>query len=289
VGNAEKTKRMNLTTDKITSIKNNLFYRSLEIIPDFYTFPWHQYKGEIDTDKVNASQAIAIDFWGCLYSSKYKDELINTLFNTKSKVWSIELEYTNSELLNEPTSTQIDVLLKSSDKAIFIESKFTEKGGNCSQPPKKCNGNYQLQINPENEKKSKCSLTGKNIRYWEFIEKVTDYKMDSEYFSCPFKGMEYQWMRNICFAKAYSEKHSGITTETYLFYYNSPKNHISQLVNKGNQLGSLTGNLKTKFDTKSYNNCISLCIDYLKTIDLNEMNVWIELNKWMSDKDKKLK
>ena len=113
--------------------------------------------------------------------------------------------------------------------------------------------------------------------------------MDFEYFPCPFKGMEYQWMRNICFAKAYSEKYNGITNETYLFYYDSPKNYISQLVNKGIYLGGLKGNLKIKFEEKSYNNCISLIIDYLKTIDINEMNVWIDLEKWMINKDNKLK
>lgn len=280
---------MNITSDKITSIKDNLFYRSQEIIHDFNTFPWHQYNGEIDTDKINSSQAIAIDFWGCLDSSEYKNDLINSIFNEKEKGWSIELEYTDRKLLNEPTSTQIDVFLKSSDKVIFIESKFTENGGSCSQPPKKCNGNYQLQINPKNGIESKCSLTGKNIKYWDFINKVTKYKRELEYFPCPFKGMEYQWMRNICFAKAYSENHKEIKYDTYLFYYDSPKCHISKLINNRNYLGKLKGKLKTEFEAKSYNKCISLCIDYLKTINVNEMNVWIELQNWMCEKNKKLK
>jgi len=279
---------MKISNDKLIAIKNNLFYRSREIIPDYYTFPWHKYDGIIDTDKVNASQALAIDFWGCLNSSKYKNELINEYFDTSVNDWTIDLEYTNPELLSEPTSTQIDVLLNSTDKVIFIESKFTENGGRCSQPSKKCNGNYQLQINSENGIENKCSLTGKKIKYWDYIDKITDFKKDSEYLPCPFKGMEYQWMRNICFAKAYSEKYNGIKYETYLFYYDSPKCHISKLIFDDNYLGSLKDKLKVPFKAKSYNDYISFCIDYLKLKDTSEMIVWIKLKEWMIEKKREL-
>src|SRR5690554_4099882 len=116
---------MKVPINKIESIKKNLFYRSQDIILDYQKFPWHKYKNNIDTDKVHASQALAIDFWGCLSSSKYKNQIINQYFDKSANDWVIELEYTNSTLLNEPTSTQIDVLLISNETAIFIESKFT--------------------------------------------------------------------------------------------------------------------------------------------------------------------
>ena len=280
---------MKISEDKVLAIQNNLFYRSREIITEYNTFPWHNHHGIIDTDKVNASQAIAIDFWGCLNSSKYKNELINVYFDAVGDDWSIDLEYTKPELLFEPVSTQIDVLLKSTAKVIFIESKFTEKGGSCYQASKKkCNGNYKLQENPENGIINKCSLTGKKIKYWNYIDNITDFKKDLEYLPCPFKGMEYQWMRNICFAKAYSEKHNGIKYETYLFYYDSPKCHISKLVHNDNYLGSLKDKLKVTFKAKSYNDYISFCINYLKLKDTSEMNVWIELKEWMIEKERRL-
>lgn len=281
---------MNLTNAKINSITDNLFYRSRGIITKFNTFPWHQYKGEVDTDKVHSSQAIAIDFWGCLVLSKYKNELINELFGSKAEEWNIELEYTDCALLNEPTSTQIDVFLKSSEKVIFIESKFTEKGGgSCSQPPEQCTGNYQLQINQKNGILSKCALTGKGIRYWDVIEEVINYKKNADYIPCPFKGMEYQWMRTICFAKAYSDMLGKIPYATYLFYYDSNKCPISGLIKEEKYLGTLKGHLKRpEFKAKSYNECIEQCIEFLKSRDVHEMNVWKELKQWMSDKEAKL-
>ena len=285
-----KKKKLNLTNAKINSIKKNLFHRSLDIIEDFHTFSWHQYKGNIDTDQINSSQAIAIDFWGCIHSSPYKNELINELFGTEAEEWNIELEYTDCALLNEPTSTQIDVFLQSPQKVIFVESKFTEKrGGSCSQPPKQCNRNYQLQINQNNGIRSKCALTGKGIRYWDVIEEVINYKKNADYIPCPFKGMEYQWMRTICFAKAYSDMLGKIPYATYLFYYDSNKCPISGLVGKGNYLGTLKGHLKRReFEAKSYNNCIRQCIEFLKTKDEKEMNVWEELEQWLREKEERL-
>lgn len=284
-----KKKKLNLTNAKINSIKKNLFHRSLDIIEDFHTFSWHQYKGNIDTDQINSSQAIAIDFWGCIHSSPYKNELINELFGTEAEEWNIELEYTDCALLNEPTSTQIDVFLQSPQKVIFVESKFTEKGGPCTQPLKQCNGNYEIQTNQKSGVRSKCALTGKKIRYWDFIEQVTDYKKDYDYTPCPFKGKEYQWMRTICFAKAYSDSHNKIPYAPYLFYYDSPKCPISGLVGKGNYLGTLEGHLKSpEFEAKSYNDCIEKCIDFLKSRDLDEMNVWEGLKQWISDKEARL-
>ena len=280
---------MKITHDKIASIKGNLFYRSRDIVSNYDEFPWHVYHNNVDTDKVQSSQALAIDFWGCLNSSEFKNELINNFFGKSANDWVIELEYTDSALLNEPTSTQIDVLLKSSECVIFIESKFTEQGGKCSQPNKKCNGNYQLQTNPENGIESKCSLTGKKIKYWDYIDKVTLFKKDDEYLPCPFKGIEYQWMRNICFAKAYSEHNHGIQAEAYLFYYSSSKCHISKKVLDGEYLGKLKDKLITNFKAISYNDYLSFCIDYLKHKDNEEIKVWLGLKEWLIEKEKKIK
>src|SRR5690606_3679364 len=110
----------------------------------------------------------------------------------------------------EKKSTQIDILMKSKNIVLFIESKFTEKdGGGCSQIRNtvngiyQCNGKYEEQINPKNNIKSKCALSGKGINYWNFIDELTNYSKEKDYNPCPFKKGEYQWMRNICFAEAY--------------------------------------------------------------------------------------
>ena len=280
---------MKITNDKIASIKNNLFYRSRDIVEDYTSFPWHKYIAEVDTDKVQSSQALAIDFWGCLNSSKFKDELINNYFNIISSDWNIELEYTDASLLNESPSTQIDVLLTSVNHAIFIESKFTEGGGRCSQPKKQCNGNYQLQINPKNGIKNKCALTGKGIKYWDYIDSITEFKKDNEYLPCPIKGMEYQWMRNLCFAKAFSEENGGVSVVNYLFYYNSPKCHIASLIPNNNYLGTLKEKLNSSFYAKSYNDYIDFCIAYLEQKDPIEMKVWMELKSWLTKKEQRIR
>ena len=96
-------------------------------------------------------------------------------------------------------------------------------------------------------------------------------------------------MRTICFAKAYSDSHNKIPYATYLFYYDSPKCPISGLVRKGNYLGTLEGHLKRpEFEAKSYNDCIEKCIEFLQTSDVKEMNVWKELELWLSKKEARL-
>ena len=117
---------MKLDEKKIESIKENLFFRSQKAIPDYYSFDWHNFKGNIDTNKINSSQAIAIDFWGCLKLSQYKDQIINRLFSKNCDAWDIKFEYKNKNILSEKRPTQIDVKIESESFAIIIESKFTE-------------------------------------------------------------------------------------------------------------------------------------------------------------------
>jgi hypothetical protein len=62
-----------------------------------------------------------------------------------------------------------------------------------------CNGDYEPQQNPVNGKQSQCALSGKNIHYWDndFIPRVFTYDAKSNYKPCPFKGPDFQWMRNL--------------------------------------------------------------------------------------------
>jgi len=273
--------------EKIDTIKKNLFYRSVDAIEDYHKFDWHS-----DAAKLNSSQALTIDFWGCLKQSKFKNQLINILFNKNEQNWEIEFEYVDKKLLSEKKSTQIDILIKGVNTALILESKFTEKdGGGCSQVNRlknnnlQCNGNYELQINPNNNIQSRCALTGKGIKYWKYIERTTHFIIDNDYSPCPFKKGEYQWMRNISFASAYSIEYK-IKVETYLVYLDSAKCSISKKVSKGTYLGELKGKIKDSYSFMpiSYNSLISRCIKYLEREE-NERKIWMDLEQWILMKE----
>jgi len=282
--------------EKIQSIKDNLFKRSIEAIDDYTKFDWHNYNGVIDTDKINSSQALAIDFWGCLKLSPYKNKIINDIFNKNCSNWKVIFEYANKALLSEITPTQIDVILESETFAIIIESKFSEaNGGHCSQTKKttyhpfQCNGNYEEQVNPVNGINSKCTLTGKKILYWDYIDNLTTFNKKANYSPCPFRKEEFQWIRNICFADAYG-KYRNIATESYLVYYKSDKCPISRKVENQTYLGRLKGNIKNpkSFQPISYNDLLSIVISSLDSKNSDEQQIWIELQEWMKKKEREL-
>lgn len=281
---------------KIKSIKENLFYRSQDAIPDYEKFDWHNHRGNIDTDKFNSSQAIAIDFWGCLELSPLKVQIINSLFNKSCDEWDIKFEYPDRCLMSEKRPTQIDVKIESDTCAIIIESKFAENNsGKCSQLKKtkknliQCNGNYEDQINPVYNIKSKCALSGKGIRYWDYISSTTAFDKNESHKPCPFRNREFQWMRNICFAEAYARQYK-IITECYLVYYKSDKCPISKQVDNNTYLGSLKGNLRNQqtFKPISYNDLLSKIITSIVLKDSKESQIWVDLQNWMIGKEKKI-
>ncbi len=281
---------MKIDIRKIESIKKNLFYRSINSIDDYYDFDWHK-----DSNKVNSSQALAIDFWGCLKLSPYKNRLINLFFNKDDDNWEIKFEYKDKSLLSEKRATQIDLIVESQTCAIIIESKFTEEdGGSCSQTKKtkqglyQCNGKYKKQINPINKITSKCALTGKGIEYWDYIDTLTYFKKDRIYDTCPFKNGEYQWMRNICFAKAYAKDKKKINN-CFLVYYKSEKCSISKKVADGSYLGKLKGKIKNpeSFLALSYNELLKKAISNLKSYSV-EKQIWVDLRKWMENKESRI-
>ena len=279
---------------KIKSIKNNIFPHSVNSIKDYQNFDWHKNK-DIDTDKIQSSQAVVIDFFGLLKLSPHKDLIINSLFNKSGYEWSIEFEYTDSSVLKEPKSTQIDVIISNSQNIILIESKFTENdSGECSQPTskpiKQCNGNYEEQINPKNGLKNKCALTAKNIKYWEYIPKIYKFNNIENYCPCPFKDNKYQIMRNLCFGKALSEK-KNIIVENYLIYYEHEICPIHKKILEGNYLDELTIYLldKNALKTLSYNQMLEKIIYLLNEKDKNECQNWVELKKWLNNKVETIK
>ena len=155
-----------IDTKKLQNIKNNLFSHSINAIDCYNSFNWHKINSEIDTDKVNSSQAVVIDVFGLLKLSPYKDLLVNSILNKNEINWDIVFEFTDKTLLNEKKSTQIDIMISNKEDIILLESKFMKSdSSSCSQPSKQCNGNYEEQVNPKTKIKNKCSLTAKGMKY----------------------------------------------------------------------------------------------------------------------------
>jgi hypothetical protein len=276
---------------KIECIKNNIFHHYIDAIENYDTFDWHQYHKVVDTDKINSSQAVVIDVFGLLKLASYRDILINTIFSKNGNNWNIDFEYTNSQLLNEKPSTQIDIIISNNDNIILLESKFMESdGGACSQPNEQCNGNYEEQINLKNNIKSRCSLTTKKIKYWDYIPELYNYDKNENYYPCPFKSGQYQFMRNLCFGKALATTQKK-KVENYFIYYESDICPIYKKIINNDYLEKLKENLKDRniLKTLSYNELIEKTKNILNNINLEEYKKWNELEIWLKQKIEKYK
>lgn len=263
---------------------NNIFPASIAAIENIEEFPWHQDRNRnIDSYKVQSSQALMIDVFGYLSICRNKDKIINTVFNVEDEEWKIIFEYVDEKLLNEPTSTQIDVMLQGKNTYILIECKFTENdGGRCSQPinKKQCNGKYEIQTNPLNNIQNKCALTGKGINYWKYIDLIYDYSSKESYSACPFKGGHYQWMRNLCFAYSLKEK-TGKDVKSYICFDDANFCPMKKKFDK-NYLSEINQHVKQEyqFNIVTYQKIIESAIN----ISLDN-NVWKELKKWVVNKE----
>lgn len=111
--------------------------------------------------------------------------------------------------LDERTPTSIDVMFTGSQKRVAVECKFTEKEfGYCSQTKKgsstgepQCNGNYEIQ----GDRLNRCSLTEKNIRYWDYLSDLFDWDKNKDLLPCPF-NYTYQLARNALAATVSKKK-----------------------------------------------------------------------------------
>ena len=88
--------------------------------------------------------------------------------------------------------------------------------------PKQCNGNYELQINPrENKAESRCALSGKGILYWDVIPEVFRYDVAVDQAPCAFKDGGFQLMRNAILAWRLAHD-EGIKAAVVILYADSP-------------------------------------------------------------------
>jgi hypothetical protein len=63
-----------------------------------------------------------------------------------------------------------------------------------------------MQVNPANGRAAVCALTGKNVRYWDYIPRAFRISADEPHRPCPFAGPWYQWMRTLVMVCALAEK-----------------------------------------------------------------------------------
>lgn len=208
-----------MNDSEIGPVEANLFPHVRDLVRGDLQFPWHRDARKLVTaSQVVSSQALAIDLFGTVRKLGSRDNILSAwtrhLGLDFAGPWAVELEaLVPKALLGEPRSTQIDVLARGASGLIAFECKFTEPdGGACSQPKpiakgsnagkRQCDGRYVEQVNPINNVRSRCALTGKGIRYWSLVPEIMNVDPLQDYTPCPFAGGWYQWMRNLAAAAA---------------------------------------------------------------------------------------
>ena len=152
---------------------------------------------------MNSSQALTQSVFAAIHAYSRLDLLENVsaecgrpAFFRDRQDWTMSFEYEVTGL-NEPSPTNIDVLLSNSDQRVAIECKFLEtEFGECSRPnerdPRKhCEGSFRVQ----NGRLHRCALSERGIRYWEHLSHLFNWPSDRDHEPCPFRAT-YQWARN---------------------------------------------------------------------------------------------
>ncbi|POH33700.1 MULTISPECIES: hypothetical protein [Sinorhizobium] len=276
-----------ITVD-FAAVRQNLFPASHAAISNWLAFPWHRDRNNrIQAHKAHSSQAIAIDVFGTLKMSIDRDRVLDAIARhvgvTPGGPWSLTLEWIDTErLLGEPRSTQVDALAVGSDAVLVIECKFTEAGGKCSQTAlsrtgkRQCNGSYADQVNPANGVRSRCTLTGKGIRYWDYIPQVFAIDPAVEHAPCPFAGDAYQWMRNAVLAAAIG-KHRNLHTAAVAAFADHPSFPTARKAKLG------------LFDARLGGQAAITPISYQEIIDIArqvglDQQLWADLSAWVGQK-----
>ncbi|OWO95829.1 hypothetical protein B5E41_08390 [Rhizobium esperanzae] len=268
------------------AVRENLFPASHGAIEEWETFPWHRDRtNRIQAHKAHSSQAIAIDVFGTIKMSTDRDRIFDAIASTIGVApggpWAITLEWTDSHrLLGEPRPTQVDALAVGSKAALVIECKFTEPGGQCSQTAllrsgeRQCNGSYIEQINPGNGLRARCALTGKGIRYWEYIPEVFALDAAVDHTPCPFKTDAYQWMRNAVLAAAFSRQY-GLQAAALAAFADHPSFPTARKAKRGLIDSGLGG--RAAVTPISYQQIIAIACHVGLDQELwNDLSAWID-------------
>lgn len=272
------------------TILANLFEGAHPAIEQADTFRWHSAAGEQwDTWKEHSSQALAIDVFGTLKVHEHRDSILNRIAAElglpTGGPWTVTLEWHDPDnLLHEKQPTWVDAVAQSPQAIIFFECKFTESdGGSCSQThlsrsgktkgQRQCNGSYMWQ----DEQESRCILTSKGIRYWDYIPKVFDYDANDSYFQCPFRGSWFQWMRNLTVCAAVAQE-AKLKAAMLVVYADAPGLSMAARV-RSPEWDQLKGRLQPgviKFQAISFQNVLLLALSALPNDPtLLELNTWV--------------
>jgi hypothetical protein len=187
-------------------------------------FPWH--------DKAHlpqSSQAFCVSAFGALRSLESCNQVISGFLTAsfpevavkgRPRQWKVGLEASRPDLLGEhgrSQPTSIDVLCESSREVVCVESKFLRDAsdgfGGCSQASGgACKGFFGPGSDARTKTPAWCRLeTWDGDRsprlYWTLGRryfKSRVFEMQRRGGSCPFKGPNYQLMRNFLFAASYA-------------------------------------------------------------------------------------
>ena len=189
-------------------------------------FPWHD-----QAHLPQSSQAFCVSAFGGLRQLDSRNQVISRFLSTRfpevavkgrPRRWTIELEVSCRDLLGEhgPSQpTSIDALCESSREVICVESKFLRDArdgfGGCSQASSgACKGFFGPGSDAKTNTPAWCRLEtwdgGRSPRlYWAFGRRYFRsrvFEMQRQGATCPFKGANYQLMRNFLFAAAFAAR-----------------------------------------------------------------------------------
>jgi hypothetical protein len=263
-------------------IKSNIFPAAHKFITDWGSVPWHTY-----AHRPHSSQALAFSVFGTLSESQARDQVLNRIATraglADSGPWSILLEWQDAtNQLKEPRPTQVDAVAISATSMLLFECKFTEPGGQCSQVKQDrhkrtaCNTRYERQTNVQNGISARCALSGKGIRYWDFIPEVFGIDAGADHTPCPFAFDNYQWMRNSLLAHSL-QKSTGKPVRLFVVYCDIPGLPTADKVRRGG-VGMPTLSAETSIHPLSYQDIITMA-------DACEPSpVWGQLDVWMTSR-----
>lgn len=181
---------------------------------------WHS-----SADLGNSSQTFCVSAFYSLTQMAVRDGVLNTLFSVAFPTmpasaktgWGIELEKMDRSLLGEggpQQPTSIDVFCASPSAVVCVESKFDRdaKDGlaGCSQARQgHCLGYYGPGSDAKTHGGDWCRLNAADgsrtaRSYWKLATGFFETEVFSEQQptdECPFKGPNFQLMRNFLFAK----------------------------------------------------------------------------------------
>ena len=181
---------------------------------------WHSH-----ADLANSSQVFCVSAFFSLTLLAVRDQVLNSLLSAAFPTmpasaetgWGIELEKMDRSLLGEggpQQPTSIDVFCASPSAVVCVESKFDRDArdgfGGCSQARDgHCLGYYGPGSDAKTRGGEWCRLNvadgGRTARsYWKLANGFFEKKVFSEQKpadECPFKGPNFQLMRNFLFAE----------------------------------------------------------------------------------------